>query len=400
MTHPLPTGAGTPPANRRRLFAVASVAMFAFGSIIALLGTLFGLPETRERLGIDLAQQGQLFGILSFGMLVSSLIVGPMIDRFGSKPVLATGSAVATASLVGLASARGFGAAAAAVVALGLGAAWLNIAANALVSEIYPAERGRMLNLAGMLFGFGALFVPLLVAVAFVRLSVAGTILVCAAVTGIGTASCLASRFPPAHEGSSFSLAEMVKAARHPGVWLFAALIFFESGNEASLSGWTSTYIGSAGWSPRAATIILAGYWVMAIVGRALSARAQASLGKARLVLFSGMLSVAGCLVLLVAARWLPVLASGAWLTALALSAIFQTVLAIAGDRYRRFSGTVFGLLFSASSVGTMVFPWAVGQVSQAAGVRLGMLVPLAGTVAVVACAALVARGEIGAESN
>ena len=55
--------------NRGGCLSPPASAMFVFGMIIAMLGTLFGLPEMRERLGINLAQQGELFSILSFGML-------------------------------------------------------------------------------------------------------------------------------------------------------------------------------------------------------------------------------------------------------------------------------------------------------------------------------------------
>ncbi len=51
--------------------------MFVFGMIIAMLGTLFGLPAMRERLGINLAQQGDLFSVLFIGLLVSTAVVGP-----------------------------------------------------------------------------------------------------------------------------------------------------------------------------------------------------------------------------------------------------------------------------------------------------------------------------------
>jgi MFS transporter, FHS family, glucose/mannose:H+ symporter len=390
-----PAQLDSPPVlNRRWLFAAACVGMFNFGMVIALLGTLFGLPEMRDRLGINLAQQGDLFSILSFGMLLSSLVAGPVLDRFGTRPVLVWAAALTTAALLAFALARGFAAAAAAAVLLGLGGAWLNIATNALVSDIFPDQRGRAMNLLGVFFGVGALFVPLVVAAGFHHLSVGGTMLVCAGVAAATTAMCLALRFPPPHEAGSFSFLEMIRAARYPGVLLFALLLFLQGGNESAVSGWTSTYVGSVGWSPFTATVILLGYWVVAIVGRLLSARAEARLGKARLVLVSATASVAGCVVLLAAASSLPLLAAGAWLTGLAFAAIYPTVLAIAGDRYQRFAGTVFGLLFSIGALGNISFPWAVGHISQAAGVRLGMVVPLAGAIGVSLCAWIVLRSE------
>jgi protein-S-isoprenylcysteine O-methyltransferase Ste14 len=46
-------------------------------------------------------------------------------------------------------------------------------------------------------------------------------------------------------------------------------------------------------------------------------------------------------------------------------------------------TGTVFGLIFGIALVGGMSFPWAVGQFSQAWGVRYGMMVPLVGAAAI-----------------
>jgi MFS family permease len=85
------SGTSVDPRARGRLFVAAALAMFVFGMIIAILGTLFGLPAMRERLGIDLARQGDLFSVLFIGLLASTAVVGPTVDRFGSKVVFAVG---------------------------------------------------------------------------------------------------------------------------------------------------------------------------------------------------------------------------------------------------------------------------------------------------------------------
>ena len=79
-------------------------------------------------------------------------------------------------------------------------------------------------------------------------------------------------------------------------------------------------------------------------------------------------------------------------LAGLTFAGIYPTVLALVGDRYQRYAGTVFGWLFAIGLAGGAVSPWAVGQISQVWRLRAGMLVPLAGTVAVTVLAAIVRR--------
>ena len=58
--------------------------------------------------------------------------------------------------------------------------------------------------------------------------------------------------------------------------------------------------------------------------------------------------------------------------------------LAIAADRYQRLAGTIFGLLFSVGLIGGMLFPFAVGHLSEHFGMRAAMLLPLFGAMVIV----------------
>jgi MFS family permease len=98
--------------NRRGvLFGGAATGIFVFGIVMAVLGTLFGLPEMRARLMIDLAQQGNVFLLLYVGILLATLVVGPVIDTIGNKVVLVASSVLVAAGMAGLAYAHSFGAA-------------------------------------------------------------------------------------------------------------------------------------------------------------------------------------------------------------------------------------------------------------------------------------------------
>ncbi|HYL95044.1 MAG TPA: MFS transporter, partial [Terriglobales bacterium] len=131
-----------PDRQRTRLFAAACAGMFIFGVVLALLGTLFGLPAMRDRLGVNLAQQGDLFLLLFAGVCFATVAVGPLIDRFGNKLVLLVSASLVTLALVEFAEAHSMLSASAAALVMGLGGGGLNTSANVLTSELYEGKRG------------------------------------------------------------------------------------------------------------------------------------------------------------------------------------------------------------------------------------------------------------------
>jgi MFS transporter, FHS family, glucose/mannose:H+ symporter len=169
---------------------------------------------------------------------------------------------------------------------------------------------------------------------------------------------------------------------RYPGVLVLGFVLFCQSGDEASIGGWTSTYVGEAGFPARTATFILAGYWASLMAGRLLGARILKSVGKEHLVLASGAGALVGAAVLLTN-RSAVMLIFGVLIIGLSYAGVFPTVLAIAGDTYTKLAGTVFGLLFAIALIGGMLFPWLVGQISENFGIRFGMIVPLVGAAAI-----------------
>jgi FHS family glucose/mannose:H+ symporter-like MFS transporter len=371
---------------RRRLFIAASAGMFVFGITLAMLGALFGLPAVRERIHADLAQQGDIFLVLYLGILLSTIIVGPIIDSFGNKIVMITSAVCVVAGLLGFVVARSFVSATVAAGILGFGGGGLNTAANALVADLYPEDRGAMLNLLGVFFGVGALLVPLLAA------SITSQVLIIATALAIACTIFYAILpFPPARTSEGFSIFASIRAAKYPGVLLFAFLLFCESGNESAIGGWTSTYAGSLGAEPRVATWILAAYWAGLMVGRIAGARLLAIMRKERLVFASGVGSAVGTAILL-GGPSLITLAIGAAIVGLSFAAIYPTTLAIAADRYQRLAGTIFGLLFAVGLIGGMLFPFAIGHLSEHYGMRAAMLLPLLGAGAIVMLATMIAR--------
>jgi MFS transporter, FHS family, glucose/mannose:H+ symporter len=368
--------------RRGVLFGGAAAGIFVFGIVMAVLGTLFGLPEMRTRLRIDLAQQGNLFLLLYVGILFATLVAGPAIDIAGNKLILVASAVLVAAGMMGFAFAHSYPSSAIPALLLGSGGGGLNTSTNALISDLYPDRRGPMLNVLGIFYGIGALCIPLLAGTIAARFSITPQLFGCAALAAGCALLFLVLRFPPAGAAQSFSWREALQVARYPGLLLLGFLLFCQSGNEASIGGWTSTYAGELGFPARTATFILAGYWGALMAGRLVVSRVLKSVSKERLVFASGVGALLGAALLLVN-RSEATLVLGVLVLGFSYSGVFPTALAIAGDKYHKFSGTVFGLLFGIALMGGMSFPWAVGHVSQAWGVRYGMMVPMAGAAAI-----------------
>ncbi len=378
--------------NRPQLLRAACGGMFVFGIVLAILGAMVGLPEMRERLGIGLARQGDIFLLLFFGVFLTTIVVGPMIDSLGNKVVLTVSATLVTFALVMFAFATSFVTAAVSAFALGMGGGGLNTAVNALVADLYTENRGEMLNILGAFFGFGALLTPLVAAIAG-RFTIPQIFVGAAVLAGALAIAYLALSFPPPSRGSGFSLLASLRAAAIPGVMLFAFVLFFQSGNEASIGGWTSTYLVTAGASPRTATWILSGYWGALMIGRILASQILKFITKAQLVLAGGIGSAMGSAVMLFSDS-IVMMAVGAAIVGLSFAPIYPTILAMAADRYQRLAGTIFGLLFGVGLFGGMLFPWAVGHISQRYGLRSGMILPLFGALMISILAVIIARGE------
>ncbi len=375
--------------RKRYLFVAACGGMAAFGFSLALLGTLFGFAAFRERLQVDVMRQGELTSVLMVGLWLTTVIVGPCIDRFGNKLVLSVSSFLLAAAFVGFLIADSFMLAVAAAVVLGFGGGGLNTSTNVVVSELYGEKRGAMLNILGIFFGLGAVMVPLIAA----RVSPQTAIMVAAGFGLICGLAYIGLPFPPAQEAQGFSLLQAAKVITYPGFLFFAFVLFFQSANEQVMNAFTSTWIGAAGATSRLATLIFAAYQLSMAIGRIIAAPMLSYVRKQTMVVASAIGSVLGTAIMFFSDS-VTFMALGVVVTGLSFAAIYPTVLALAGDRYSRFAGSVFGTLFAIALLGGVVAPSAVGAIGGRFGVHHGTAVPLLGAVMVTLLVGVVLRRE------
>jgi fucose permease len=362
-----------PSAAAPRLLASAIAGQFLFGVILALLGTLFGLPVFTATLALDVPHQARLLLTFFSGQLVFTAIAGRIVDRFGSLHVLAAGACLTAVAFGLFAWAASLGLAIVAATTMAMGGASVNAASNVLVSTVYGVRRAPMLNVVGLFGALGALLVPVAFAgvrsMADVRLRFV-MLAVAAAASGIAH---LLQREPtrpvrPARGASTWTL------LRDRWVLALTILLILDFGNEAVVAGWIATYtLGVLPGAP--ATAMVGVYWGALMAGRLLSPLALARVSKLPFLAVASVALTAGFVAISLAPST-PALVAAVTLTGLAVAPLAPTIIAVGGDRYERQTGAVFGVMLSLGQLGGVITPYTVGVVAQAATFRHAMLIP------------------------
>ncbi len=352
------------------LDAVAWAGMFAFGIVMALLGATMPVLSGRFSLGFD--DVGTLFLVTNGAMLAASLVVGPVMDKYGLKGPLTLGAAMVAGALVGVAVASTWHQLLPAVACLGFGGGILNAGTNTLVADLHedPEVKASALNVLGVFFGIGALFLPFAIGALLSSVGLFALLVAAGAVCAGTAAATLALRYPPPKQAGGNVLAQMPRLLRERLVVVLGLAAFFESGNEFMLGGYFATFLTTdLRAAVGTASYLLALFWACIMVSRLLLSRLVLRFSPSTILSTGALLAGAGSLIVAVAPS-IPVAIAGIVVSGFALAGVFPTLLGIAGSAFRERSGTVFGVLFTFSLTGGMSIPWLAGQLAAAAGIR------------------------------
>lgn len=343
--------------------------MFVFGIVLLLMGSL--LPS----LHVSDARAGSLGSFPLVGILIATALIGPVLDKLGAKFVLAVALALIAAALAILPSLTSYAALAIAALIYGLGAGVVNAATNTLVSGLSVSGRSAALNLLGFSFSLGALTVPLLMSLTKGKFSSATVLHSLAAVSTAVLLLVIIQNFPaPTH--ASTPLGSLLKVLHQPIVWLFGLLLFFETGNENCMFVWAGKVAQDLlHISAQRADLVLLGLSAAMGAGRLLAVLWIRTIGNRNTVLLSTGIVAAGAIVVSIS-RNFGGEATGFCLIGFGLSAIYPTVLGMAGDRFPRETGTVFGAIITVGLIGGVAGPMVGSWAAQINPARV-LTVPL-----------------------
>lgn len=157
-------------------------------------GAAFLIPTLHNEHGLDLSRAGLVSAMPSFGMVVTLIAWGYLVDRIGERLVLAAGSALTAAAALAAASVDSLVAMGAFLFLGGMAAASSNSASGRLVVGWFtPEQRGLVMGIRQTAqplgVALGALVIPQLAATRGVSVALLFPALVCAVaalVTAVG----------------------------------------------------------------------------------------------------------------------------------------------------------------------------------------------------------------------
>ncbi|HEU4584549.1 MAG TPA: MFS transporter [Gemmatimonadaceae bacterium] len=360
-------------SKRGVLFTVACLGMLAFGIVLTTLGAV--LPSLVERFGIDKSAAGALFVIMSFGILVGSVVFGPIVDLRGYKRVLVVAAAFIALGLAGIAFAPSLAWLRVAIVLVGLGGGVINGGTNALVADVSAGERSAGLSLLGVFFGVGAVGVPFTLALLLGRFSYSTLVASVAVLVLVPLVVTAVARFPAPKQAQGFPLADAGRLIRDPVLLLMGMMLFLESGMEITVGGWTATYFQEElGLGGQRALVFLSLYWLGMMLVRLALGWLLRRASPARVLLACLGVALVGAF-LLIGTESVTTAGAGVFLIGCGFAATYPVVLGFVGDRYEQLSGTAFSVVIVMALVGGMLLPYATGALGAVYGLRGSFLI-------------------------
>ncbi len=381
---------------------VAIMAVFTLAVCFIMIGSIS--VQLMAKLGLGTADIGTLMFVFSLTGLVVQLLAGPLVDRFGHKPMAIGGFFVASLSIFMLGFAPSFAWTLLAAILLAVGAICCNTVGNTLLPVVLFNGRdpARASNFGNAFVGLGFALPPLLIGVLIndVGISYSYTVAMIGALVLLFAVVATVPAYPQVATGFNFSKA--LGLLKHPVVLVAALALVCYIALEFTMTTWINTLMNelfTAGGSANAARnagLVLALFSIAVTIGRFATASVKnlSAIG-ARIIAAGAAVSIVFILVL-----------SFTHSQAVAIFAVFAIGLVFApmfptivGVTFANFDpslyGSIFGIIFSIGFLGPTFLPKLIGNLGATGSVQRAL--PIAAVVAGALFAVAVVMDRISA---
>lgn len=350
------------------VYVSASLGLFLFGISLITLGSV--AAPLQQKFQLDNLAAGTLFSILPLGILLGSLVFGPLSDRYGYKIIFLASVVCMFMGFQGIAYANEMGLLKVCILAFGFGGGMLNGASNAAVADISSESKGANISLVGFFFTIGALGMPFLMGIlenAFGFVAIISSIGYTALLIGIVF---IFSRFPEPKQAQGIPVSMSLGLLKQGALLLIGGFLFCQSSFEGIINNWTTTYLTEKLSIPTdIALYALSAYIAGMAVMRILVGTALRKVSPRTILFVSFGLLLAGNLLLRISSSY-SVSVAGLVITGAGLASGFPIMLGFVGELYSALSATAFSLVFTIALLGNMLVNFLMGIVAENYGIE------------------------------
>ena len=360
------------------LIVAAVMAIFVYGMIAAMLGSI--LPDLSKRFSLTPAQNGTIAMTQAIGLVIGSLLQGPLIDLQGKKVGMVLGLGLIALALFLLPRAKGFGSIRLYMLILGVGGGRIVAGANALVNDVKTDNPTALFNGFNTFFGLGGIATPFIAA----NLLGGNSFRLCnltAALTVATLALHSATDMPLPTGVVQIQYSDVPALLANPGLFLPALLLFLYVAAEVGVWNWLVKHLIAQGIPEKKALNILSfGFALGLLAGRLVVAVVPPIPANTLLMVSSIMIAVTTYLMLQFKdanLAWAMVFLAG-----VAMAPVFPTALSLVGAKFPTGTATAIGAAVTCGWLGLVASSPIIGGVAggEATGLKKALLLlPAAG---------------------
>jgi fucose permease len=365
-------------ASPKIILVLAYLTYLFFGAFTGGIGPVLG--ELSQQTSSTLAAIGGVLTFLFLGSLVAQLVAGPLIDRFGQKPVMVVSLFILAGGILAFTSASVLTLMFLLALFTGLGQGGVDMGANLVVTDAAPRNSTSALNLLHFFFGAGAFVGPALVGVAIAAagsgLIVHRGVALLFLLLALAMIMLLRSRSgaQAAAPRGPKPVSSTVNVYFSPLLWLLGGLILIYVGVEFGIGSWISSYMHlTVSMSAQYGAWVTSAYWASLAIGRLAGAAASHRLARLRLLAIALAASLLGAVGLFFTRGLVvPTVLCLVWIS-FSYGTVYPTTVAVAADAYPGNQGKAVSVLVAMGNIGGLTLPWFAGLLLDSS-VRLAYL--------------------------
>lgn len=326
------------------------------------------MPILRAEFDLSETQMGTLASLLPGGILLGSLVFGPLVDKYSYRNLLVISVLLTVVGFELLAFSGSYFFLLLAFFVMGLGSGFLNGASNSAISDIsedFKENKGANLSIMGVFYGLGALGMPVLLGLlsdVFDQRTILGGMGISLVIPAIYMGMI---KYPSPKHTEKMTLGGIRSLAGNSVLLLLSMVLFFQSGWESLINNWLTTYlIDVNGFPQKEALYHLTLFAVFFTLARLVMGFVLKRHEAAKVMSLMVLVGILGGFLLTFSENQTVLILSIAFL-AFGLASSFPVILGIIGDKFARRSGTAFGVALTIALTGNIIINYGFGIIGK-----------------------------------